>query len=94
MRIRATFELDLGAPWVHVLAVAPFDNISATRLDVPKLRKRNYFLDFCVVWRSHDGGRRGQEKVVKSVMDEFKEKGAVGEVLEWGGGGEEAVPTK
>lgn len=79
-RIRATFELDLGAPRVHVLALAPFDNLSTTRLDAPKLVKRNYLLDFCFVWRSHDGERRGQEEVVQSVLDEFKEKGC----CQWG----------
>lgn len=69
--------------------MAPFDNLSTTRLDVPKLEKRNYFLDFCFVWRSHNGEGRGQEKVVKSVTDEFKEKGCCCEVLEWGGKWEE-----
>ena len=55
--------------------MVPFDNLSTTRLDVPKLEKKNYFLDFCFIWRSHNGERRDQEKVVKSVVDAFKEKG-------------------
>lgn len=60
-----TFELDMSARQVHVLFIIPLYNIWTTRLDGPKLVKRNYFLDFCFVLRSHDGERGARRKRLK-----------------------------
>ena len=36
--------------------------------------KRNYFVGFCFVLRSHGGGKSGQEKGVEPLSDESKER--------------------
>lgn len=52
--------------------------------------KTNYFLGFCLVLRSHDGGRRGQEKGVERVVAELRRR-ADSEVLGWEGSGQEVA---